>query len=164
MSSSSRGTQTPRKTTRLRTNKASLPEIVNAKIILDIENCNGTNSIDYKFVWHEDLYQGCDRNTVRYRFRYTVQLKLNSSKTEWKKLVKWANNFMADNNKPYESSDDTLEDMSTSYTRAQAAAKKASKDAERKKKKKKNKNGKRVMHDFNQRKLLNLIIAFFLDR
>jgi hypothetical protein len=112
LSNAKRGMKTPprvlatnsRAVTPGRSNKSSLPDNVNALLVLDL----GTQAPlpkrdeEEKYTAKDctliprQQYRGFHIKKVRHRFYYLRSLRFHHNKTEWKELVKWALNYAKD--------------------------------------------------------------------
>lgn len=78
-----------------RSSKASLPEPIQAQLILDVNAVPSNNPIDYKFKWH-DKYKTAGRDKTRKRFYYLTDIKCSSSEKAWKETVDWAKTILGE--------------------------------------------------------------------
>ena len=79
-----------------RKNKNSLPDKVLARLILDVDAQKNA----YTFLWHPELFEGLNRNRVRKKFGYYVELKLDASPEEFDREVKWARSILSESTNP----------------------------------------------------------------
>lgn len=94
---------TSRTTTPGRSNKNSLPDNVNAALILDINiQAPLSNQEEEKYSEKDctlvprEQYRSWTNKKIRHRFYYLKSLRFKYNKTEWKELVTWASNYYKD--------------------------------------------------------------------
>lgn len=83
---------THREVTPARSNSSSLPDAIQAQLILDIHNANSNKLDGISFVWRSHLYKGFDRAKVRKRFYFLRELRCRGNQAEWRESVAWALN------------------------------------------------------------------------
>lgn len=89
---------TGREVTPHRVNSRSLPDSIQARLIVDADNNKSKLFNEHSLIWREE-WKPYNRDRIRKRFQYIVRQKLFGNQTEWENTLIWAKDFQKNNGK-----------------------------------------------------------------